>query len=119
MRFLILLAIMATILLLFTGDCSNKPICISKVIRVIDGDTFIISSNERIRLATINAPELGTDRATESKNQLADLVENKYILLYKTEKNKDKYGRLIREAVINFKSVSTIMVENNFAKQWN
>jgi len=48
---------------------------------VIDGDTFDISTSERVRLADINAPETDMNGYFEAKNQLRILIENKQVYL--------------------------------------
>ena len=49
-----------------------------KVVRVIDGDTFIIEGGERVRMIGIDAPELKDLYGVESKNQLKALIQNKH-----------------------------------------
>jgi len=48
---------------------------------VIDGDTFDTSKGARIRLADINAPNSTETGYIESKNYLASLVENKWVII--------------------------------------
>src|SRR3989338_7758343 len=45
----------------FSIKIKNPLIFQSKIIRVIDGDTFDLENGERIRLALINAPEYPKD----------------------------------------------------------
>ena len=54
-----------------------------KVVRVIDGDTFIIEGGERVRMIGIDAPELKDLYGVESKNQLKALIQNKHVKLSK------------------------------------
>jgi len=66
------------------------------VTTVIDGDTFDVSTGDRIRLADINAPEYGEKGFYEAKNQLISLVSNKRVYLDVDDKyNKDQYGRFV------------------------
>ena len=53
------------------------------VVRVIDGDTFVIEGGERVRMIGINAPELKDIYGVESKNHLKTLIESKYVNLIK------------------------------------
>ena len=54
-----------------------------RVVRVIDGDTFVIEGGERVRMIGINAPELNDIYGVESKNHLKTLIESKYVNLIK------------------------------------
>ena len=69
-----------------------------KVIRVIDGDTFVIEGGERVRMIGINAPELKDPFGVESKTHLKKLIENKYVNLIKGDETSDKdyFKRLLR-----------------------
>ncbi len=69
---------------------------------VIDGDTFILSNNEHIRLIGINAPEIKSKYhskteffAKEAKYYLKSKIEHKRVWLkgYDNQKEFDKYGR--------------------------
>ena len=61
-----------------------------KVVRVIDGDTFVIEGGERVRMIGINAPELKNPFGVESKTHLKKLIENKYVNLIKGDDTADK-----------------------------
>ena len=69
-----------------------------KVVRVIDGDTFVIEGGERVRMIGINAPELKDPFGVESKTHLKKLIENKYVNLIKGDETSDKdyFKRLLR-----------------------
>jgi micrococcal nuclease len=54
-----------------------------RVVRVTDGDTFVIEGGERVRMIGINAPELNDIYGVESKNHLKTLIESKYVNLIK------------------------------------
>jgi len=60
------------------------------VSRVIDGDTFEISS-DRVKLAEVNAPELGTPAGEKAKKKLEELILNKYVDYEVVAR--DEYGR--------------------------
>lgn len=62
----------------------------------IDGDTFITSTGERIRVLAIDAPELGRPWYEESKQALTILTEDKKITLrIQSHKPLDKYSRTL------------------------
>ena len=89
----------------------------TKVIRIIDGDTFEIENGDKVRMIGIDAPELKDNNGLESKNHLKFLIENKYVSLIKDEKNKNKdfFGRLLRYVYLNNYDVNLKMIEDGYA----
>mgnify|MGYP006299448767 CR=1 FL=1 len=73
---------------------------IGKVTRVIDGDTFEISSGEIVRLICIDAPESDEEGYLEAKIFLQDLILGKRVRLEKDVSETDKYKRLLRYAYL-------------------
>jgi len=68
--------------------------------RVVDGDTFVIQNNERVRFINIDAPEKGECYFEESKQALKNLIEGKYVKLIKDVSEKDDYDRLLRYVIL-------------------
>jgi len=93
----ILLSLVLSQFSMFLSCCYAMEVDKTVVVsRVIDGDTFEVSSGQRVRLADIDAPENGQAGFYEAKNVLSDLVLDKTVYLdiddlYQT----DKYGRLV------------------------
>jgi len=95
------------------------------VSKVIDGDTFDTTSEDRIRLADVDTPEKGESGYYEAKNFLTSLVYNKQVCLdiddvYET----DKYGRLVcvvyvRHNSTHFKNVNKALLVEDYAVIWN
>jgi len=50
-----------------------------KVQRIIDGDTFITSTGNKVRLANVNAPEKGRKGAPKARQDLRKLISRKQI----------------------------------------
>ncbi|MBD3282597.1 MAG: hypothetical protein GF387_03280 [Candidatus Portnoybacteria bacterium] len=67
---------------------------------VIDGDTFKVNDDVRVRLLGIDSPEKGECYYEESREFLIDLIEGKYVRLEKDISGKDDYGRLLRYAIL-------------------
>jgi micrococcal nuclease len=76
------------------------------VIRVIDGDTIVVSPNEKVRLIGVDAPETVRPKRTaqcfgrDAKEFTRSLVERQTIRLVLDESNaarnhKDRYGRTL------------------------
>lgn len=86
----------------------NSP---GRVLRAIDGDTLLchmmcpccrVTSEQRVRLARIDAPELrGRDRAAaeSAKRWLSDRLKGQHVLLSVTRQWPDKYGRVLAEVI--------------------
>ncbi|NDV23561.1 thermonuclease family protein [Desulfovibrio sp. JC022] len=72
-----------------------------KVRYVIDGDTFILANNKRVRIAGIDTPEIGRDGkadqyyAQNSKALLNKLILGKRVRIEYAGKGKDRYKRII------------------------
>jgi len=68
----------------------------TRVAFVIDGDTFELTSEERVRLIGINAPESGSPGFSDARTALQDLIKGKTITLEKDVSDRDEFGRLLR-----------------------
>ena len=92
------------------------------VVNVVDGDTFDISSDHRVRIICIDAPERWESGYEESKEALRDLIYRKYVCLEKDISEVDRYGRLLRYVHICLDdecskgmNIGNYLVENGFA----
>ena len=65
------------------------------IVEIVDGDTVILSSGERLRLANIDAPEQEEPYYEEAKQFLAELALGKTARLEFPARRRDKYGRLL------------------------
>lgn len=95
-----------------------------KIERVIDGDTIIadidlgfeVHKKERLMLARINAPEVGTDEGKKAKEFMKQF-EGQEISI--TTSKLDKYGRYVAEITLikdqKEVNLSDIILENNLA----
>ncbi|HRZ85451.1 MAG TPA: thermonuclease family protein [Candidatus Paceibacterota bacterium] len=96
------------------------------VIKVIDGDTFVMKNGQTVRLICIDAPERGETNFTDSKEFLESLILHKEVRLEKDVSETDDYGRLLRyvyrNATINGETneyfINKIMVNQNYAYVW-
>jgi micrococcal nuclease len=80
------------------GQSDHIPKSVSSidtVLRVIDGDTFILTGDRHIRLLCLDTPEKGEPYADKAKAFGDSLLRGKAVKL-ETEKNSvDKYGRTL------------------------
>jgi micrococcal nuclease len=92
---------------------------------VIDGDTFILAG-ETIRLAGIDAPEMGNP-GCEDERRLAEAAKNRLHRLLNTgaiqlvatgDRDRDRYGRLLRDAHVDGRSVSEALMAEGLARPW-
>ena len=91
-----------------------------KVTRVIDGDTFEIEGEERVRMIGINAPEMREQYGLLSKNYLTKLIENKYVILEKGKITNDRgfYNRLLRYVYVDGVDINLKMVRDGYARAY-
>lgn len=99
-----------------------------KIIRVIDGDTVVLSENisgtDRLRLEGIDTPETRTakcDREArlgyEAKGYARAILEDKDVVIYTSGKT-DKYRRLLGRIMVGNANYGQIMIEKGYAVRW-
>jgi micrococcal nuclease len=62
---------------------------------VFDGDTFSTSSGARVRILSIDAPEVSTPFADEARDFLKELIDGKPVRLVFDAERTDRYGRTL------------------------
>jgi endonuclease YncB( thermonuclease family) len=104
---------------------------LAKIVRACDGDTVLaefacptcgVSSQQRLRLARIDAPELDGPRnaaALWSKQRLNELVGGKEVEVLVCQKWPDKYGRIIVELTCAGVNVSNQMLDEGLAAAYD
>ena len=79
-----------------------------KVTRIIDGDTFQTSSRKNsVRLANVDAPEIGKPGARKATNFLKNLINDKEVVIDTVAR--DKYGRSVAKVKAGGKSINKAM----------
>lgn len=66
------------------------------VVHVVDGDTLDLANGRTVRLAGIDAPEVGECGYKRSRNTLSRLVLGKRVSLAASDEEQDRYGRLLK-----------------------
>lgn len=87
-----------------------------KVISIADGDTFTVlvgTTQYKIRLNGIDAPEIGQAFGTRAKEYLSGLIFNQNVNLW--VKEKDLYDRFIADATITGLNINAKLVEVGLA----
>jgi len=106
-----------TTLLLFLLAFLNAFTQTVKVKRVVDGDTYVLSTGEKVRMIGIDAPEMSTYFGKDAKKHLKQLIEGETIRIEADVMNqdKDKYGRLLRYTFLNNQDINQKMVCDGYA----
>ena len=107
---------MKTILLFFLV-LGSLPGFEGKVIRVSDGDTIVVLTQDKeqikVRLNGIDAPEKKQPFGKQSTKFLANLVAGKTVEIKK--EGNDRYGRTIGTVLLDGLDVNKEMVANGYA----
>ncbi len=85
-----------------------------RVYQVVDGDTFIISSGEYVRLIGVDSPEKGEEGYNEATDFLRQF-EGKAVALESEGAERDGYGRLLRHAYVDNASLAVALLEKGHA----
>lgn len=90
----------------------------AEVVGVNDGDTITVrmidtGRQERVRLATIDAPEMNQPYGQAAKKSLSDLVFGKNIRLEIVDR--DQYGRIVGEVFVDGMNINTEQIRRGFA----
>ncbi len=111
------------LLVLFCGTAFAE-----KVRYVIDGDTFILQNNQRVRMIGINAPEIGhrkykkkgQEHGQEAKKYLKSLIEKKDVTLKSGGNDEfDRFGRRLSYVYLpDGTFVNRKMVEDGYAQAY-
>lgn len=87
------------------------------VAEVYDGDTFVTAEKQKVRIAGVDAPELGLCGASEAKKTLEDMILNKKVqmkVIYK-----DPFFRLVSMVYVDDKFVNLEMLKSGWAYSHN
>lgn len=97
----------------------------STVVSVHDGDTLTLTTGEKVRLADLNAPELGDAGADEATEYLRSLVNKKTVYLDVDDKYQtDAFGRLVCVVYVDYNAthylnVNKALISGGYAEARN
>ncbi len=86
----------------------------TRIYQVVDGDTFMLSSGDYVRLIGVDAPEKGAEGYHEATDFLRSF-EGKAVVLEREGADRDIYGRLLRHAFVGNDSLELLLLGNNYA----
>lgn len=108
------------------GNSNIENIKLYEVIRVVDGDTFIVNFNgkdERVRLIGIDTPESvhpNEEKNTEFGEEVSkfskQVLTGKQVGLEFDVQERDKYGRLLAYAYVDGQMYNKMLLEKGYAK---
>lgn len=104
-----------TLALLLAAAGSVAPATLGRVARILDGDTAVLASGERVRYLGINAPETGEPFAAEATARNAALVKGRMVMLETDAELRDQYGRLLAFVIVEGTSVSATLIREGLA----
>ncbi len=90
----------------------------AEVVGVSDGDTITVRMDpsgrqERIRLATIDSPEMNQPFGQAAKQSLSSLVFGRKVKI--VEMDRDRYGRIVAEVFVDGLNVNLEQIRRGFA----
>ena len=91
---------------------------------VVDGDTFYLNG-AKVRIAGIDAPETHPPRCAEearlgneATSQLHDLLNSGAVTMTSIDRDRDVYGRLLRNVAVNGADVGEAMIRDGVAREY-
>lgn len=101
-------------LVLGVATCLATPV---RVARVVDGDTFVTESGDKVRMIGINAPESNDVFGPEATQHLEGLIEGREVTLVADElsSDRDRYQRLLRYVEVGDVDINMRMIQDGFA----
>ena len=106
--FLLLMALLAA-----HSPVSAEVRDIVTIRRVIDGDTAVITNGERVRLACIDAPELGEAGDRAATSAIRQMAEGREVGIRRI--TRDRYGRTIGELYVDGTNVGQELANQGHA----
>jgi endonuclease YncB( thermonuclease family) len=102
------------------ATCGSGP----RVTCVVDGDTFWYRG-AKIRIADINTPEVSEPQCAEearlgaaATRRLAALLNDGPFTLEIIDRDRDRYGRLLRVVTRGGESLGLVLVREGLAEEW-
>jgi endonuclease YncB( thermonuclease family) len=91
---------------------------------VVDGDTFYIGG-EKVRIAGIDAPETHPSRCADearlgnaATEQLHALLNSGAVTMTPIDRDRDRYGRLLRNVAVNGADVGEALISAGVAREY-
>lgn len=85
------------------------------VVRVVDGDTYLLADGNRVRLSGVNTPEKSESIGMFVKEEIIRFLTNKEVTLVYGSTPRDHYGRLVAEVWVDGQSMAEYLLRNGYA----
>ena len=108
------------------GESASFALCGggARVNCVVDGDTFWYAG-EKIRVADINTPEVSqpacpreAELGRAATERMHELLNEGAFTLEPTDRDRDRYGRLLRTVTRDGESLGGVLVREGLAEEW-
>ncbi len=87
----------------------------ARVTEVLDGDTVVLSTGEKVRIIGINAPETHEPLGDEATRALAALVANRPLQVTVGTEKRDRYGRTLAYLDVTGRDAGLALVRQGLA----
>jgi endonuclease YncB( thermonuclease family) len=111
-KILVLLAILFSVAILYFQTNIFEPTV--RVTQVLDGDTFILENQQKVRILGLDAPDINLCYGKKSKERLEQLILNKKVRLEILKK--DLYKRSLATVWVDNKLVAETLLEEGLAR---
>ncbi len=85
------------------------------VTKIIDGDTFVLSNNETVRIVMIDTPEKHEPLYHEAGAHLDSMISHKAVRLIRSGEGHDRYGRVLAEVMLDTINIGCRMLYDGYA----
>ena len=97
------------------GEEPKPAPTVLKAVKVIDGDTFVASNGETIRLLGLDTPEAGQPYYNEATSMLIEMLDTNEIRLEYDYRKRDKYNRLLAYVFTAEQFVNSTLIKSGMA----
>ena len=132
MKNILIILILLNSIIVESNAEDYSDVSVSRIIKVIDGDTFrvdinelpdIIGKNIRIRILGIDAPEINgkcafeKELAIKARDFVQILLDNTDLVVLKNL-NRGNFFRLLAEVIVDGKNLGELLVANDLAVRY-
>ena len=110
----ILILLLLILLFRFVEDIGEdkSPLERFTVTKIIDGDTFEIVGGDKVRIISVDTPEINELYHDEAKKFLDELLLGKVVRIEYGKYRRDKYGRLLAYVYLDTLFINKVIIEN-------
>ena len=101
-----------------TGQATSADTFTGRVTRVVDGDTFWISSqDERIRVWGLDAPEVDMPGGSQATATLTSMIAGQELTC--RQRDIDRYGRIVGQCFLpDGRDITAVMIDSGTAQEF-